>query len=714
MATLDERTGEFLGEIPPEQRRLDELRARRKAYDKFYRTTPAGHAGRLRGKRNNRMNRRLSLPFVGVDGEGSEGAYLLLRAGDDYLHTGSNLSFVDCMDFLCDLPPGFTYVAYFFDYDVSMMTRHLPAERLNRLMNPSLRTNPKNGYQAPVDIGAFQIDYRSTREFKVRRAGTKSWTVINDVGAFFQCSFVKALTSWGIGSPDELAKVKAGKDMRQDFTTMDAEVIEYNNIECKLLAQLMTKFGAACRGINYLPHKWQGPGQLAASMLDYHGIPKRKDLESHIPLDLFEAGNKAYYGGRFEMTALGHVKAPLYNLDINSAYPDAIRTLPCLEHGSWSLDDSPRGDLSLVFGTFRPAGDIRFEYSFLRDEFGADTARVGPYLYGLPVRSEMGNISYPESGRGWYWLHEVEMARHQEFKVEIAWNFTKGCDHVPFDWVPALYLKRKEWEKASDTTAANMGIALKLALNSLYGKLCQSVGSAPYANPIYASLITSLARTKLYAMVHVLSDCVNGGRCGHSVLSLATDGILATSTTDEGIGEGLGEWDVKVITEDTLLVQPGVTLGAQGLAMKTRGIPKEKAEAFRRQFAAAFKGIYGYGFRIDGPLTKVYIPFHQFLGLKQAVAFNALDRCGTWTDLPRSYSYDYSSKRSKEHVERHDGHFRTLPRAGRGDRETTGYSKQIGRWIDDHREWFDKKTWFEAQPERASRSVDTSDFRIEW
>lgn len=706
------RSGEFLGEIPPEQRRLDELKARKALYEKFYRKTAKGREGRKRGKRNNRMNKRLSHPFVGVDGEGSELSYLLLRAGDDYLHTGQNLSFVQCMDFLCDLPEDFTYVAFFFDYDVSMMTRLLPAERLQRLMNPSVRTNPKTGYQAPIDVGDFQIDYRPTKEFKVRRAGTKHWTVINDVGSFFQCSFVKALTSWGIGTPEELAKVKAGKDMRTDFTVMDAEVIEYNRIECELLAFLMTKFGAACRGINYLPRKWQGPGELAASMLHYHGIPKRKDLEEYIPLDLFEAANKAYYGGRFEMTAAGHVKAPLYNLDINSAYPDSIRTLPCLEHGSWSLDDKPSGDLSLVFGTYRPTGDIRYQYT-LRDEYGA---RVGPYLYGLPNRTEMGNISYPESGRGWYWLHEVEMARHQEFSIEIAWNFRAGCDHVPFDWVPDLYLKRKQWERQSDTTAANMGIALKLALNSLYGKLCQSIGSAPYANPVYASLITSLTRTKLYEMVHELSNCANGERCGHPILSLATDGLLSTVQLGESglLGPNLGQWGQDEILEDTLLVQPGVTLGAEGLGMKTRGIPKAKAEAFRRQFSQAWRAIYGYSFTINGPLTKVYIPFHQFLGLKQAVAFNALDRCGTWTDLPRAYSYDYSSKRSTERVEVHEGHFRTLPRAGLGEKETTGYSKYIGRWIDDHREWFDKKTWFEAQPERASLSVDTSDFRIDW
>lgn len=693
--------GEFIGEIPPEQRRLMELQARRRAERKRYRATPSGRAEHNRSKRNWRMNKRLDPPFVGVDGEGSEQAYLLLRAGDSYLHTGKPLTYRQCFDFLCDLPDNATYVAYFFDYDVTMMCRHMPEDRLQRLLAPHLRTG-KGGQQLPIDIDGFEIDYRPGKEFKVRRKGAKKWRIVNDVGAFFQCSFVKALTAWGIGSKSQMEQVKTGKDMRSDFSEMTADVIAYNATECELLAALMSKFGAACRGIKYLPRKWQGPGELAAAMLAFHGAPRRKELDN-IPLDLWEAGNKAYYGGRFETTAIGHLRAPLYAYDINSAYPDAIRSLPCLQHGEWKLSERVESELSLQFGSFKPARNILL----------GKAAR--PYLYGLPFRTGDAHIIYPGSGRGWYWSDEIQAATHQTFRPEIVWNFEKRCDCTPFDWIEKLYTARKEWESQSDNpTAANMGIALKLALNSLYGKMAQSVGNAPYANPLYASLITARTRGKLYRMVHALSGCESGEQaCGHSVFYLATDGLFAATAPSNESGRLLGEWSHETVAEDLLLVQPGLYLGAAGIRMKTRGIPKTKVEAYASEFERAWQALLA-GAQPDDPHAMVEIPFHQFLGLKQAVHFRRLRDAGSWTDLPRRYGFDWQSKREASLTELADGYMRTLPPKGIASRETLGYSKDIGRWLDENREWFEQKVWGEAQPDGATWSTDRDSFKIEW
>lgn len=702
----------YLGEIPPEQRRLEELRVRRAAEQKRYRRSAKGRAAIARAKRNYNQARRLQSPFIGVDGEGSESAYLLLRAGNDYLHTGSPLSYRACLRFLADLDPSFTYVAFFFDYDVTMMLRGMPEERLRRLLRPELRRG-KTGQQLPIDIDGFQIDYRPGKEFKVRRKGLK-WVTINDVGSFFQCSFVKALTAWGIGSEEELAKVKTGKDMRSDFTVMDRQVIEYNALECKLLEQLMTKFGAACRGINYLPRRWQGPGEIAAAMLQFHGIPRRQSLTENVPLDLFEAANKAYYGGRFETTAVGVLKGPLWAYDINSAYPHAIRQLPCLEHGEWTLDHEPTSNLYLAFGSYKPNVSILL---------GSEPE---PYLYGFPNRTDECHIQFPGSGRGWYWSVEIETAIHQRLRPEIVWNYHKRCDCEPFSWVPELYTKRKQWQASSESLAGNMGIALKLALNSLYGKMAQSIGSAPYANPLYASLITAITRSQLYGMVHGLSGCKNGNRCGESVFYLATDGLFSSTSPKSlqeqnpemqhsyTLGSLLGEWGVESINEDLLLVQPGLYIGAEGSHMKTRGIPKTKVERYAQAFYQAWRTLYGYGFNPGSPCSVVKIPFHQFMGLKQAMAFNSLGRAGQWEDLPRLYGYEWQSKRNPHVTERKDNYFRTLPNAGRAARETLGYSKDIGRWLDNNRPWYEQKVWTEAQPDEATASVDRSEFRIEW
>lgn len=693
--------GDFLGEIPPEQRRLLELQERRRTERRAYRQTPAGRAERNRSKRLGRMNKRLEHPFVGVDGEGSEQAYLLLRAGDNYLHTGEPLSFEQCMDFLLEQSTDACYVAFFFDYDVTMMTRKLPGERLHRLLNPHLRT--KGGHTFPLDYEGYQIDYRPGKEFKVRREGDKKWLTINDVGSFFQCSFVRALTAWGIGSSQELEQVKAGKDMRSDFQSMTKEVISYNQTECRLLAQLMSKFAASCRGIKYLPRKWQGPGELAAAMLAFHDAPRRDSLPN-IPLDLWEAANKSYYGGRFETTAIGILTAPLYAWDINSAYPDSIRSLPCLEHGLWTLTRSPETGLFLSFGSYRPHLGILFG------------GTPPPFLYGLPFRTPECHIIFPGAGKGWYWSHEIAAAIHQEFTPEIVWNYHKNCDCKPFDWVPELYVKRKEWEsQGKHTTAGNMGIALKLALNSLYGKMAQSIGQAPYANPIYASLITSLTRSKLYDAVHILSECDRGKSCGHSVYYLATDGLF-TSTGPEGkalpsSGE-LGAWGVEKIDEDILLIQPGLYIGANQSRMKTRGIPKEKVEKYTQEFHRAWEKLSAREVQPNDAEAMVEIPFHQFLGVKQAVHFNRLSEAGTWQDLPRRYGFDWQSKREPNLTLVSGTHMRTLPPKGFARRETLGYGKHIGRWLEEHREWYESLVWTEAQPDEATFSASKS--HIEW
>jgi hypothetical protein len=685
----------FWGEIPPEQRGLDEMlarfdadkkrmaAARKKAKQKAYRQS-------AKGKEVHRvtdLNKRLANGFVGVDGEGAQdalhdnGAYLLLRAGNDYLHTGAPLHYLECFDFLASLPYGPNYVAYFFDYDVTMMCRQLPPDRLKRLMNVKARTR-RNGGLFPVDVDGYQIDYRPGKEFKIRREGEKHWIVINDVGSFFQCSFVKALEAWDIGTPEQIEKVKAGKASRSDFTEMTEIEIEYNRIECELLAELMALFGKACRDIRFMPRKWQGPGELAASVLDHYDISGRRDLHD-ISADVWQAANDSYYGGRFETTAVGNLPSPLYQWDINSAYPDSIRKLPCLLHGRWKVSQEPTSDLALCYVHFSGTSPQH-------------------YLMGLPMRTEDGHIRYPHFGRGWYWLHELKMARHQTFDAQVSWSYHKECDCEPFDFVEGLYTKRKAMGKGKQ------GITIKLLLNSLYGKMAQSIGKAPFANPIYASLITSLTRTKLYEKVHELSGCDDPlNPCGHNVYSLATDGLFAEVSGDSKAG--LGEWEVETIADPILLVQPGVYLGAAFERVKTRGIPLDRMKAYQDEFRMAWQEV---AVGVPPKEAKVTIFFHQFLGLKQGVHFNRLHDTGKWTDIPRDFTFDWRTKRTAQAEPGFGDYLRTKPYTGDPDRATYPYQKDIGHWKSLMPEWYEMKRWQEAQPEQSTANEHNVEFNL--
>lgn len=82
---------------------------------------------RRKDRHRDRRNPQLRKPFCGVDGEGgnfpSGHEYMLLRAGEFALETGKPLTSIECLGFLADLPKDRIYVAYFFDYDVTMIDR---------------------------------------------------------------------------------------------------------------------------------------------------------------------------------------------------------------------------------------------------------------------------------------------------------------------------------------------------------------------------------------------------------------------------------------------------------------------------------------------------------------------------------------------------------------------------------------------------------------
>lgn len=251
-------------------------------------------------------------PFCGVDGEGSTFArheYMLLRAGEFVLNTGEALTPYECLYFLAMLPTGREYVSYFFDYDVTMMTRDMPEDTLYELMDRESRARKDGRGYRPVKWKGFEFDWLPRKEFKVRHPSIKSsWSVVSDVGTFFQCSFVAALRKWGIGSAEVVERIAEGKSQRANFGAMTPEIVEYNRLECDLLEDLMETFRRLCEQVGYVPRKWQGPGQMAIAMFEKHGIPKRADIQDRIPAAVWKLAQQAYYGGRFETTAVGWVE----------------------------------------------------------------------------------------------------------------------------------------------------------------------------------------------------------------------------------------------------------------------------------------------------------------------------------------------------------------------------------------------------------------------
>lgn len=656
-------------------------------------------------KQNRNGKARKARPFVAVDGEGYDDEngrhlYNMLRVGDDLLEPGNGrvLTTWECLDFLCSRNPDNIYVAYYFDYDVTKILENISWYKLGRLVDrDSRRSNYGDTFPVDLQDGTYQIDYMRGKYFKCRKyirseigeAGKEKriytkWIVINDVGPFFQCRFPDALAAWNVGTAKQISDIRDGKDQRNYHSIEDvARIKEYNHLECVLLAELMEQFRQACIDVGYIPRKWQGPGQIAEVMLDVNGIPRSKDvdlLRNPANKRLLEFGRNAFYGGRPETTGVGRFVGPVYQWDINSAYPYALLHVPCLVHGTFRHDRKSERTgslciepLSLCYGSFKK-----------KDEPGR------PILYGLPFRTESGVIMYPESGRGWYWGFEILASEHQSFAAEETYTYIRNCDCQPFHWIRDVYAMRRGMGKDG------RGIVLKLALNSLYGKMAQSIGSPKFANPIWASFITAFCRTQVQSLIHQHDK---EKRCGEGVAMIATDAIFTCHELDVDDNKELGGCSKEVHPNGIFIVQPGLyfrsSLDADGNVHtpKTRGVPKSKVIEYRDQFERNYQRMRESRDVAEGD---VEIRLRSFVGIRQAIHRNNRTVLGQWVPTTKRISFDWSNKRDLHFTNSSPfiQHIGTYPYREPPQEETTPYNKDIGALFAEERiEQEDQPDW---------------------
>lgn len=643
-------------------------------------------AYRAAGKdRHVRQGANRNLPFQGFDGEGGNSdsgyhSYFLCSSGRQSIvprNGNTRLTTYQCLEFIASLPPNRIHVVYYGDYDFTKILEDLPLAKLDRLMDRDKRRRKDGRGVWPVDYGDFELDYLSRKYFKVRRildgGGRSQWVEISDVGSFFQCKFVEALEIWDIGTPEEREFIRENKELRGSFTQEGLEEItRYNLLEISLLERLMSRFRDACIAAGVLPRKWQGPGLLAEALYEANNVPPTREVsllteDTWVNLLLF--ARNAYYGGRPEIMAVGPVAGPVWQWDINSAYPYAMLSVPCLQHGTWEEVTDGSGldeEYSIVYGSF----EGRLTENGKR-----------PFWYGLPVRGKDGSIFYPEKGRGWYWSFEVRASTHQVFSVEKAWIYRKACACQPLSFVRDVYQERRRLGKDGP------GIVLKLALNSLYGKTVQSIGSPKFANPIWGSFITAHTRRLIQEFIHGSPECKEGW-CGSDVLMVATDSVCTnTNRHDMEDTKELGGWSRETHHEGMFIVQPGLYFGSSGKRAKTRGVPLTVISEYRQVFENAFRNMVETG---DLSKGDVQVPQQLFCGIRYALHRRNLKLLGQWvtfTDpdtqkVGKTIRFDWTSKRAAWPVLGPKfgirTHIATFPHRGSDDVDSVPYSKDIG------------------------------------
>ena len=464
-------------------------------------------------------------PFVGIDGEGIGNRYVLLAAGNGAsIASKKGLTTEQCLDFLLNLDRGHKhgirplYVWFAFNYDINMILGDLP-----------LKENPD-------EVGSIEELRRENettwRGYLIRYFPGKFFQIIRgkrihtsyDTWSFFGSTFTKELKDFQIECPDIIFQ---GKEARKDFDKWPLKKIaDYNNEELIALEKLMEKLRVALQPLEIPMQSWHGPGAIAQGWL-------RKNKANHFivkPEEEMEEGvNCAYFGGRIDARGYGFVN-PVGHYDIVSAYPSAARFLPDLSLLSFSRFSGCPERSSLYLAK------IRWEIE--------DEAPWGVF----PWRSKNGTIRYPLSGEGWYWNTEIEAAI-----ANYPWKFksldfiegfqAEGRIEYPFrNLIEEAFAYRKELKERGDLSH----IAIKLMLNSIYGKFAQTVGKPRFHCLIWAGLITAHTRGKLLEVVDENTVCV------------MTDSVWSFSENlNIQIGSNLGEWESQP-EKDMVLAEAGL------------------------------------------------------------------------------------------------------------------------------------------------------------
>jgi hypothetical protein len=632
-------------------------------------------------------------PFLAIDGEGGgtdalgrQNYFLMVASGqasgEEYvLHRqGKPLSTRDCLEFILSLPADRKLVAFGSGYDGTQILRGVKEPTLRQILNP------RQGKNGPwyTYWGNYAIIYQQGQYFRVARvdrSGPKpaivkgSCRTVNETLGFFQCSFVKAISDWKIGSDEDRVAIAENKARRDEFSQLTDEIINYCKLECRYLAMLMTEFREVCTTAGIVPQQWRGAGWLAAALLKKHGVPKRpltakeaaalaerkpsknpKPREPRRPVrdpKLEIAASAAFCGNRAEVSALGPIPGPVYQYDKRSAHPAAMLHLPCPLHTRW--EHRPRANRLPDDGIYLA------KVSFSHPD--------GPWC-GLTFRRK-GNLSWPLQGTTHAWSPEVKAAQrclHADIILRDLWVAHRECDCRPFDWVKDVYEARRRL--GSDTR----GYPLKIALASLYGKSAQRCGRGPYHDVVSAGLITATTRASLIEAV---------GQKPHSVVMLATDAVFSTERQSLDIGEGLGQWEEKV-WPDLFIAQSGVYWAPSDLTLlvKSRGAPRSIIGGAAHRFHAAFAEWLDVLRRPDAfervlaerLIPSVPVTVRVFNGCRLALARGKPWLAGRWEDVTRNVSFEWQMKRDPMRITVTDeGYIRTFPRKNSIFAESEGY-----------------------------------------
>lgn len=522
------------GPVPYEQ--SEKAKERKRRYEK----TDKGKDRQKKYRHDNSMHQTnakyLSRKIVFIDSEGitlPDGSHILIRIAitgckplvkKTGLHTREILRYIHSHMNVYDLN-----VIYGGSYDFNMWLKDIPFDHLARLYRGTY-------FGKGTPVFEFQVKWVPGKMLTITEG--KRTITIYDTVHFFQMPFINACDEY-LGEYKGREELVREKARRGNFSADELESIgHYNDLEIELGEQLITELRSRLNRVNLRPRRWDGPGAIASALFQREGVKKHKSENNPNPTPeaVAVATRFAYAGGRFEMLKYGISRKNVYEYDINSAYPAALTRVPSLSQGDWIHHS---GDI----------GDLPFALYHVRSR-ATNPEIPGPVF----VRAANGTVSFPLVAENWIWSPEMSVLRKyatadpgHTFDVLEVWEFKSWPgSEKPFAFLNKLYAERQNLKAQGD--GAQM--ALKLAINSAYGKLAQQVGFIPatedrplrlppYHQLDWAGFTTSWCRAK------VLEAALQKPE---AIIAFETDALFSSEELDLPLNSGLGAWEREIFT----------------------------------------------------------------------------------------------------------------------------------------------------------------------
>lgn len=207
----------------------------------------------------------------------------------------------------------------------------------------------------------------------------------------------------------------------------------------------------------------------------------------------------AYFGGRCEVFKRGKISGPVYYYDIVSSYPCSMQF-----------------ELPLYFQGFYPAPEKQTDSEIERYLSYAGiteaTVRIPKTRIGPLCIRHQGRLTFPYGVTRGKWTN-IELRKARDLGVHIEVHGQARFEGLPFlgNFVKTFYELRKQAKKEKDPFRT---YAYKILLNSLYGKLVETVDRASYV-------------TSKWEIERAKKD-------GAQVLSTKVPGVYCVQSQEEG------------------------------------------------------------------------------------------------------------------------------------------------------------------------------------